>query len=114
MMSLAKPKYGIRKGKPAMTLAQIWDSATDRRELIRSITFAISKGGNIRRGMNKLKRQIPALIGVDCEQCALVFSSSDKGPVAVKIVEEQGGAFKMQLLTGIVMESPNCNGRYMS
>ena len=88
-----------------MTSQQIWSLANDQRELIRSINLTLGEGGDINAGMNELKRRIPSLFGIDYEQRALVFNSTDEGLVAVR-VEEQGESFMLTLSANIALEAP--------
>jgi len=105
MIALAKGQNAFinRKEILFMTSNQIWNQANEHRELIRSINHALCEGGDINAGMNELKRRIPCLFGVDADRHALVFQSTDEGPVAVS-VEEQGDTFTLTLATNIVLE----------
>lgn len=95
-----------------MTSNQIWNQANEHRELIRSIYHALCEGRDINVGMNQLKHRIPCLFGVDAEQNALVFRSSDAGAVAV-FVEEQGDAFALAFAENITLEHQENNGMEM-
>lgn|GEM_PF-3287162 len=95
-----------------MNSKQIWNQVNEQRELIRSIYRALCEGGDINAGMNELKQRIPCLYGVDADQRALVFQSSDDGMVAV-LVKEQGDTFALALAANIDLEGPGDFGMGM-
>lgn len=86
-----------------MTSKQIWNQANQHRELIRDIYLALVEGDDINDGMNKLKRLVPCLYGVDADRRALVFRSTDDGLVAL-LVQEEGDTFALALATDITLE----------
>lgn len=73
-----------------METKAIWEHANTHRELIRTLYHAICENRNINRIMDRLKQQIPCLIGIDANQRTLVFKSVDNGMVALHVREERG------------------------
>jgi hypothetical protein len=86
-----------------MTAKQIWNDANEHRELIRRIYRAVCEGRDINDGMNRLKKSIPCLFGIDADRRALIFRSTDEGMVAV-LVEEHGDTFALALTANVNLE----------
>lgn len=95
-----------------MTALQIWIQANENRELIRSIYHTLCEDGDIDDGMNQLKQRIPCLFGVDFEQRALVFQSTDEGLAALR-VKDLGDTFALALTTNIMLEAQKDAGMGM-
>ncbi len=95
-----------------MTSDQIWIQANEQRDLIRSIYHALCEGRDIDAGMIRLKQRIPCLFGIDAEQRALVFKSSNTGMVAV-LVEEKGEVFALAFTEDITLEGHENTGMGM-
>lgn len=86
-----------------MTADQIWGRANENRVLVQDIYRGIIAGRDITFMMDRLKRLMPPLHGVDVEEQTLLFISSDAGYVGL-IMREEGDDFILALASNIEIE----------